>query len=347
MELTKAPDAATARPAPPDEAADGAPVPTLSIVVPVYQGERTLEGLVREIEPLTAPQRTPQGAAFRVAEVILVHDGAIDNSDRVMDALAAQFPFVRLIWLSRNYGQHPATLAGMASTTGDWIVTMDEDGQQNPADIGRLLDRARETGSQLVYALPSNPPPHGWLRNRLSDLAKFVFTRLLASGSVARFNSFRLVDGEIGRSLAAYCGNSVYLDVALSWTVARSDTCPVVVRGEGGRPSGYNFRKLLSHFARLVLTSGTRPLRFISLMGCFSVLLAIAITATALYEKWTSQIKVEGWTSTIIVICFFAGCILLSLGIIAEYLGTVLTMSMGKPLYLVVSRPRARKVVRS
>src|SRR5437660_10750974 len=94
-------------------------VQTIPIVVPVYQGELTLEPLLAEIEPLTTSQLTAGGVQFRVSEVILVHDGAIDGSDAVMLSLAARLPFVTPIWLSRNFGQHPATLAGMSSTNGD------------------------------------------------------------------------------------------------------------------------------------------------------------------------------------------------------------------------------------
>src|SRR5688572_22784522 len=133
---------------------------SLSLVVPVYQGERTLELLVKEVEPLTTPATTPAGHAFQVQELVLVHDGAIDRSDRVMEELAARYPFVRLVWLSRNFGQHAATLAGMASSSGDWVVTLDEDGQQAPAEVGALLDRALADQVQLVYGQPVNPAPH-------------------------------------------------------------------------------------------------------------------------------------------------------------------------------------------
>src|SRR6476619_2821654 len=107
----------------------------IGIVVPVYQGEKTLESLIAEIEPLSREGKTPGGRSFQVTEVLLVHDGAIDRSDRVMEDLARKYSFVKCIWLSRNYGQHPATLAGMASSSGDWVVSMDEDGQHDPADI--------------------------------------------------------------------------------------------------------------------------------------------------------------------------------------------------------------------
>ncbi len=85
---------------------------------------------------------TPGGLPFRVAEVLLVNDCGPDDSAGVMRRLEREHPWVRTIWLSRNFGQHAATLAGMASSGGDWIVTMDEDGQHDPADIPTLLDVA-------------------------------------------------------------------------------------------------------------------------------------------------------------------------------------------------------------
>ena len=333
---------AAAAPAPPPRMAP-TEVHRLSVVVPVYRGEQTLGPLVEEIVPLTRPQRTPAGNLFQVAEVILVHDGAVDRSDLVMEALAERHPFVRLVWLSRNFGQHPATLAGMACTTAAWVATLDEDGQQDPQDIGKLLDRALDTGAQLVYARPMNSPPHGRVRNAFSSLAKWVFVHVLGHGDLGRFNSFRLVQGEIARSLAAYAGPNLFLDVALSWLVARSSLCGVTVRRGADRPSGYTFGKLLKHFLRLLLTSGTKPLRLISLMGFASIILSLFISAVALWEKLTNHTSVQGWTSLIIVICFFSGCILTGLGVIAEYLGATLTMTMGKPLYVVVPRPARRK----
>ena len=92
----------------------------LAIVVPVFRGERTLELLLSAIEPLTKPGETARGRHFQVAEVVLVHDGAIDDSQAVMQALAARFPFVTLVWLSRNFGQHPATLGRTRHLCATW-----------------------------------------------------------------------------------------------------------------------------------------------------------------------------------------------------------------------------------
>jgi len=335
---------------PPATPFDSSPSPDVvrrvTIVVPVYQGERTLAALIDEILPLTSPQQTPHGQAFRVTDVILVNDGAIDDSTSVMKAIASQHPFVTPLWLSRNFGQHPATLAGMASSTGDWVATLDEDGQYNPMDIGAMIDKAEEDGAQLVYARPLNPPPHGLWRNLGSLAVKTVGRFLVGSSEIGRFSSFRLIRGEIARSLAAYCGQGVYLDVALSWVVGNSSLHPVIFRAERGRASGYNFRRLVAHFWRFILTAGTRPLRIIAILGSLSIVIAVGVSAYAIWLKLAHAVPIQGWTSLVTVVSFFSGLILFSLGVIAEYLAMTLTMAMGKPLYLIVSAPESSKTPR-
>jgi len=311
----------------------------VSLVIPVYRGEKCLPALLKEIAPLTNEGMTPGGNRFAICEVLLVHDCGPDGSDHAIELLGSEYPFVRPVWLSRNFGQHAATLAGMASATGDWVATIDEDGQQDPADIGGMLDTALQQALQLVYAQPSNPPPHGWLRNGLSRAAKAIAIRLLGNREIGKFNSFRLVDGEIARSLAAYCGQGVFLDVGLFWITQRVGHCPLRLRAERGRPSGYSYIKLFAHFWHLILATGTRPLRLITITGFCSVILAVAISVFALYAKFISAVPVQGWTSLVIVVSFFSGCILTALGVIAEYLAVTMGILMGKPLYMVGSKP--------
>ncbi len=311
----------------------------VSLVIPVYRGEKTLPTLIAEIAPLTLGQSTPKGTRYVICEVILVHDCGPDRSDSVLEELGAKYSFVRPIWLSKNYGQHAATMAGMASATGDWVATIDEDCQQDPVDIGRMLDSAVNESLQLVYAQPTNPPPHGWLRNILSRTAKAITAILLGNSQIGKFNSFRLVDGEISRTLAAYCGNGVYLDVGLFWIVGRMGHCPVRLRNELDRPSGYSYLKLFGHFWNLILTTGTRPLRLITMMGFCSLAVAIGISGFAFYGKFFNDDPVQGWASLLIVVAFFSGATLTSLGVIAEYLAVTMGIVMGKPLYVISTKP--------
>ncbi|MET3806918.1 undecaprenyl-phosphate 4-deoxy-4-formamido-L-arabinose transferase [Nakamurella sp. UYEF19] len=313
---------------------------SVSVVVPVYQGERTLGALLAEIAPLTQAYSSPAGHRLHVAEVLLVHDNGPDASAAVIRQLALVYPFVRPIWLSRNFGQHPATLAGMASSGSDWIVTLDEDGQHDPAFIGSMLDVAMTELADVVYAHPTNEPPHGVVRNLASRTSKRLLRLSTSDVNATEFQSFRLVLGEIGRSVAAYAGAGVYLDVALAWVARKVATAPIVLREEGSRPSGYSLRSLTSHFWRMVLSSGTRALRLVSLLGIvFAVggfLLALYfLIAASFWDVSTPQ----GWPSLMVALLVCSGAILFSLGIIAEYIGVAVNMAMGKPLYLIVSDP--------
>ena len=161
---------------------------------------------------------------------MLVHDHGRDDSPRVMRELAAQYDFVKTVWLSRNFGQHAATLAGIAASSGHWVVTMDEDGQHDPAYIGALLDAAIASGTSLVYAQPQNKPSHGFFRNWPSRAAKWTLSVVFSGGHARDFQSFRLIGGGVGRKVAAFAGAGVYLDVALSWVAPAPASAPIMLR---------------------------------------------------------------------------------------------------------------------
>lgn len=313
----------------------------LSIVIPVYRGAQHLGALVDEIDALTSTQVTADGHAFRVVEVVLVHDHGPDDSARVMRELAERYPWVRPVWLSRNYGQHAATLAGMASSGGEWIVTMDEDGQHDPAQVGSLLDVAMRESASLVYARPTNAAPHPAFRRITSAVSKKVVKLIGGQGDATVFHSYRLVLGEVGRSVAAYVGHGVFLDVALGWVAGHPATAPVTLREEGDRVSGYSTRRLMSHFWRMVVTSGTRALRLVSVVGALFACIGVLLAGWLAIDKLTGGEVEEGWTSLMVVILLATGAILFSLGVVAEYLGVAVNMAMGKPLYLITSDPSA------
>lgn len=315
---------------------------TLSIVIPVFRGENVLLPLVEEILDVFGADcrvlTSHNGNRMSVSEIILVHDGGFDNSPQVMRELEARYETVKCIWLSRNFGQHAATLAGISQSQGNWIVTLDEDGQQNPADIVNFLDRAVETNSQLVYANPTNSPPHGLIRNWFSRLAKFISRHLLTGTEFERFNSFRLILGEPARSLSIYASSGVYLDAAMLWVTNSVTTCDVNLRKEE-RDSSYTFRSLLGHFGRLVVTSGARPLRAIAILGLVVATVGFLLALYILWMKFVVGIPASGWTSVIVAVLLTSGLTMLSLGVISEFLGSIVRSSMGKPLFLIVSDP--------
>jgi glycosyltransferase involved in cell wall biosynthesis len=312
----------------------------IDIVIPVFAGEKTLENLMREIATLRNHSPTPGGNQFTVDRVFLVHDCGPDRSDEVIRKICGELDWVHPIWLTRNYGQHAATFAGIAATGSDWVVTLDEDGQFNPADVPEMLDTAMSSQSALVYGLPLNRPPHSPVRNALTALNKRVVAPLLIGHTFATFSSFRLILGEVARSASAYAGHGSYLDVVLSWITDRKSAVRVRYRSEGRPRSGYSAWKLFAHFWRMVLTGGTRPLRIVTVIGILSSTCGIGLAAAVVGRKFVYGYP-AGFASVFVAILVFFGVLLIALGILAEYIGSISRTVMGRPLYSTRSDPEA------
>jgi polyisoprenyl-phosphate glycosyltransferase len=312
-------------------------VHAISVIVPVYRGEQTLDALVRRLIALSEAQPTREGHAFRVAEVLLVFDNGPDHSDVVIRQLARECDIVLPVWLMRNSGQHAATAAGIASSGSEWVVTLDEDGQHDPGEIARLVDTAIASGSYLVYGINEKTPHRRW-RNATSWLAKAI-ARGVGGSELGDFSSFRLIEGHRARAACAFIGPRMHLDVALTWTIDRTARCTVIAQAEGREGSGYGFFSLLSHFWTLVLSSGTRPLRIVSIVGLVSALGGFVAAGVVAWQKVRNGYDVEGWASVFIAIIVMGGLILFALGVVAEYVGSLLRTVQGRPLFVIGDDP--------
>jgi hypothetical protein len=313
-------------------------VHVISAIVPVYRGEQTLDSLVRGLVALSRGSPTPDGHWFRVAEILLVYDHGPDRSDAVIRSLAQEFDDVRPIWLMRNSGQHAATAAGIASSGSEWVVTLDEDGQHDPSQIGRLVDTAIASRSYLVYGRNQKTPHRRW-RNATSWLGKMI-ARGLGGSELGDFSSFRLIEGHRGRAACAFIGPRMHLDVALTWTIGRVASSTVVAQPEGREDSGYSFSDLLSHFWTLVLSSGTRPLRIVSLVGFAAALGGFVAAVVVAWQRLRNGADVQGWASVFIAVIVMGGLILFALGVVAEYVGALLRTVQGRPLFVIGDDPK-------
>ncbi len=145
---------------------------TLSTVVPVYRGAaylRTLAARLATVREVWEREASP----LALAEMIFVDDGSTDSSSEVLEELRELFPWLRVIALSRNFGQHPATIAGILHSSGDWVATLDEDLQHPPEQLETLLREAVMSSVDVVYARPRTGP-HG---SSFRDLSSFLFKR--------------------------------------------------------------------------------------------------------------------------------------------------------------------------
>lgn len=317
---------------------------TLSVVVPVYSGQDYLESLVAEVGAIRE-HWLEENAPIILQRLVLVDDNAIDGSAGIIDALAARFPWIEAVHLSRNFGQHPATMAGILHTQEDWVVTLDEDLQHPPSRIPELLRQAISTGADVVYGKPESRIHDAVSRDFTSRTYKRIMEWLTGNKHIRDANSFRLLRGEIARGAAAACAHDTYFDVALSWFTQRIQTVVMPLKDRRyitTKQSGYHFRSLISHARRMLVTSQIKILRTGALLGLSMAILSIAV-AILVFLLWLfepSWIQARGWTSLILTTTFFSGVSFFMIGIVLEYISILLSRSNGRPLFFKVDRSK-------
>jgi glycosyltransferase involved in cell wall biosynthesis len=316
----------------------------LSTVTPVYRGEHYLRRLVDEIrEVREALDR--DGLPVEIVEAIFVDDASVDGSVNVLAELAEAHAWVKVVSLSRNFGQHPATVAGVLHSSGDWIATLDEDLQHRPRFLVDLLARAASESYDLVYAEPRGAVHGSFLRDATSGSYKAFVSWVAANPQIRRFNSFRMMRGSVARAAASVASRTTYFDIALCWFTDRVTSLPLPLKelraDEQGR-SGYGIRALLSHARRMLVSSEIKPLRLGAAMGIGALGLSVLGGALTLVLKlfYPELIEVRGWTSLFLALTFFGGLLSLLTGIALEYLSDLHLQALGRPAFFVVDRSK-------
>jgi polyisoprenyl-phosphate glycosyltransferase len=314
----------------------------LSVVVPVYSGADYLESLAEQLNTLRSSWINNK-APVSLSEVVFVDDAAIDNSLAVLNSLSEKYPWMTTLSLSRNFGQHPATEAGILYTSGDWVVTLDEDLQHPPALIEALLIKAVTDHCDIVYANPKHGAHQNLIRDWGSRYYKRMIARLTGIKTIPLINSFRMIRGTIARAAASVCSHDTYLDIALTWFTERIGFVRADLRDQrliSSGKSGYNLRKLLSHARRMILSTHTKALRIGGFLGFVTFLLSLAFGTYIFLNTifgW-SVITIQGWASIVVISSFLGGMSLLLISIVIEYMSIILLHSQGKPTFFVVDR---------
>lgn len=316
----------------------------LSVVVPVYQGTPYLRDLVSALSEVRE-RLDAAGGPVRLAEAIFVDDGSIDRSELVLRELARENDWITVITLSRNFGQHPATVAGILHASGDWVASIDEDLQHHPRHLTALLQHAVRNGSDIVYAKPEGAVHQALWRDAGSSAFKSFVSLITGNPFIRQFNSFRMMRGSIARAAASVCANDPYFDIAACWFTKRVGVLPLPMRDERfalSRASGYDFRSLLRHGARMMASSELKFLRFGAAAGALTLFASVVMSLAVIFLRFfrPETIEARGWVSLVLVTSFFGGLISFLAGIILELTTALSVRAKGKPTFFVVDRSR-------
>jgi undecaprenyl-phosphate 4-deoxy-4-formamido-L-arabinose transferase len=300
--------------------------PEISLVIAVYNGSQTICGVVEEIR-----------AAFHGwrFEIILVNDGSGDDSEKICGELAEQHPGeVSLLQLARNFGEHNAVLAGLKYACGEYVVVLDDDGQNSPSDAQRLLVHARDHDLDVVYARYPRRE-HPWLRILASRCNDAVATLLLGKPRNLYLSSFKVLSRFLVDELAKHSGPNVYLDGLILRITRRIGQIEVEHRPRRAGRSGYTLSKLLGLWLNMCVGTSLVPLRIATVVGIILTTVGLLmLSATGIFKVWLDPQYAAGIPSLIALAILAIGVELIAVGVLGEYVGRAFLHQSGAPPYV-------------
>ena len=293
----------------------------LSIVIPVYNGAGSIAELVSTIGELSI-----EGGH----EIVLVEDGSRDDSLEVCTALVARARVpITLVVLARNYGEHNAVLTGLRHASGAHVITMDDDLQNPPEEIERLLAFAQRSGKQVIYTYYDDKRHSAW-RNLGSRFTNHVADFVLEKPRGLYLSSFRCMSAFVVREIRRYQGPFPYIDGLILQVTHDIDRLKVRHLPRAAGRSNYTLRRLMRLWMSMFVNFSVMPLRISTITGF--VLSGIGACGCAMVVgEALLYSPPAGWASLMAAVLLLSGVQLVILGIIGEYLGRLYLTANGKP----------------
>jgi len=315
----------------PDTASTAPPQLALTIVIPVYNGATSIAELVAALEQL----RIDGGH-----EIVLVNDGSPDDSLRVCRALVerARVP-ITLVNLSRNYGEHNAVMAGLRHARGAHVITMDDDLQNPPEEVERLLAFAQQSGHEVIYTHYDEKQHAAW-RNLGSRFTNWVAGFVLDKPKGFYLSSFRCMSAFVAREISRYDGPFPYVDGLILQVTQDIDRLLVHHLPRAVGRSNYTMRRLLRLWLSMFVNFSVMPLRISTLTG-FALSMVGTIGSLVAVTEALFFSPPAGWASLMAAVLLLSGVQLVILGIVGEYLGRLYLTANRKPQSVVKSVIRA------
>ena len=296
----------------------------ISVVIPVYNAVRYLPKAVES----AVKQNTE-------TELILVDDCSADNSYQVIEELRKKDKRVNGIQLAVNHGQPKAILCGFSYVHGDYVITMDDDLQHPPEEIPKLIEKMNSADDIDVVIGEYDSKKHNAVKRMGTKLMNMMSNTVYHKSNNLKITSFRLMKRYVVDNLNKIAVSRPMIGPLLLQTNKRMVNVTVKHAPRVYGKSGYSFKKLVREFRNNLITNSDLPLKLIGYMGLFSAFLSIAFIIFFIIRYFVNGSGVSGWTSIIVLLLFFGGMTLFSVGILGRYLISIMVETKKFPKFLV------------
>ena len=280
----------------------------LDIVIPVYNSKEILPKLVKRLNEW----KNSIDFSFNV---IFVEDGDIESSKSILAKAAADFTY-RFVRLSKNYGQHTATAIGLSYCNAPLIATIDDDLQHDPYEIEKLITCLNETESDLVFGT-FGKKEHSFFRNLGSSILKLIFS--YEKVDYSSITAFRLMRSNVAASFKKNKKPIVFIEEYLLRNARKKSTCVVTHAKREGKTSSYSFWSLFKFALKIIVFHSSFLLNFIIRFGVLTAVTCFIVGCYFIYKKIVYD-SYEGFSALIVSIFFSTGILLMTLGVIGEYI---------------------------
>jgi len=298
-----------------------------SIVIPVYRSNKSLKIIVEKFNTLFSTQLQD-----KTYEIIFVNDSPFDQTTvKSLDEIYTSYTQIKVIKLTKNFGQQSAILCGISYAKGEYIITMDDDLQHDPYDITKLIEWQHH---DIVIAKFTNKQHH-WFKKITSKIKGYFDHIILQKPRHIVLTPFRLFNKNIATNILKI--NTPYPFIPALLFAVSTDVVNVEIkhhkRIEG--QSNYTLKKMIQLFNNLLINNSSLLLKTIGFVGICISFFSIIYAITIIYKKIFLGVTLVGWSSIMVSILFFGGMIMFSLGIIGEYLIRIIHTSEKRPHYFI------------
>jgi glycosyltransferase involved in cell wall biosynthesis len=310
-------------------------MPAYSFVVPIYYdgylARPLCEALEKEMRLLL---RTDD--VSREIELIFVNDGSRDDSQRLLREVAKSFAFVKVIELSRNFGQHIAVSCGYRFASGDYVAMMNADMQDPPDQIGTLVDKLRSGDCDIVVGL-RQARQDSWHEELTSRAFNALLNALTGAKTPTNAASLRMMTRAFVDAYNSLNEKSPYIPGLENWLGFRHGYVPIRHQPRAMGKSSYTLRKRLHMATESIVSFSDLPLRLAAALGFLVTGFGVLLVGRLLVMRWFFTEILPGYTSTMSVIVLLGGANLTFLGLLGLYVGRILREVQNRPRYVINS----------